>query len=179
MSGDEGSVLEELASLLPGVDDDPATSSSTTTSEPTALTPPAGDEEPRPIFWWATGKANEIEASMEYTAVFVEWLIAVYDLDRNIIPACWTSHPDLVQELWALAMAHRAAHTSDDGWAPIQWAGYLDTTRRRLKERDGTKTCMREHKAPLGDAYQDARRATYPHRIPDWTWPTTTTKETS
>lgn len=163
---DNDSVLGELDSLLPDVSD-----LAKVPAPPTSAATP-----PRAIFWWATATPVELATSLEYTATFVEWLIAVYQIPRTLIPVCWTAHPDLVQELWALAMSHRAAHEDQQGMGPAQWAGYLDNTLRRLRDRDETNTCTPTHTPPLADNHRDARRATYGSPIPTWSWPSATTK---
>src|SRR5690606_32328973 len=54
------------------------------------------------VGWWATATPAQVGEWMADLTYWTEWLITTYELHHDVVPACWTLHPGLVQELWAL-----------------------------------------------------------------------------
>ena len=72
------------------------------------------------VSWWATANDNQLAQWMDELAYWVEWLVATYELNHNFVPACWTLHPALVQELWALQCLHVLNHTGGAGTSALR-----------------------------------------------------------
>ncbi len=135
-------------------------------------------------FWWGRSELTDRRDALTYTITFVEWLLAVWRWEKKLIPPCWVHHPDIVQEMWALALAHRGLHTIDNPTGPAQWLSYLDLQRRRLQDNNAAAGCTtRGHHeliAPNPNATRD-RLASYgegdqatpelPLSVRRWSWP--------
>lgn len=135
-------------------------------------------------FWWGRSQLTDRREALTYTITFVEWLLAVWRWEKKLIPPCWIRHPDIVQEMWALALAHRALHAIDNPAGPAQWLSYLDLQRRRLQDNNAAAGCAtRGHHeliAPNPAAARD-RLASYgegdqttpelPLTVQGWSWP--------
>jgi len=109
---------------------------------------------------------------------WTEWLITTYELHHDLVPACWTLHPGLVQELWALRCLHALNHQPGSGPntlpGPITFAASFAAWRERIRLMfPNLESCRTGHQPFLGDNYQTARREQYPHTAQDfrWRWP--------
>lgn len=138
---------------------------------------------PTPMLWPRSLNEDRVKA-LEFTVWFVEWLLAVWRLEKRLVPPCWVQHPDLVHELWALGMSYYDSHTMPNPGGPAQWLLYLDYQRRRLAENKGAQGCAtRGSHELIGNTDRDTaqRLATYgvgdagspelPVAIGPWTWP--------
>ncbi|MET7391883.1 hypothetical protein ABZS66_00080 [Dactylosporangium sp. NPDC005572] len=87
---------------------------------------------------------------------WVDWAVDRFTLTEEI-PACWPTHPPLVEELTALAAAwHLAYDPRAAADAPLRWLEALARARTRLREWDDATRCRNgEH---------------HPRRV-DLTWP--------
>ncbi len=137
---------------------------------------PASSPRPggRRVFWWAKGEDADLQVTWYRLEYFVEWLFAVYAPSAQEIPDCWTRHPDVVQELWALMLAHDAWHASEeDPLGPIQFAGQWAQTRTRLQLRpDGAVCASSGHRPGIRADDTAERRGSYPVPRPyGWAWP--------
>ncbi len=161
--------------LLDNLDDgEPATDDGADDGEPATENRPAV----RRVFWWAKGEDPDLQVAWYRLEYFVEWLFAVYAASAQEVPDCWARHPDVVQELWALMLAHDAWHASEeDPLGPIQFAGHWAATRTRLQLRpDGAVCAAGGHRTAIRGDDTEARRATYPVPRPyGWAWPPETT----
>jgi hypothetical protein len=129
------------------------------------------------VFAWADAPPATRYAALVRTQRFVEWLIATFDV-REIKP-CWTLHPAVVAELWALERLHHATHTlaADDPGAPVVFYNQVPTTRARLRTDTGMDSCTAiEHTVTVRELPDRvaARRATYETTerwTAVWAWP--------
>ncbi len=100
------------------------------------------DEIARPVCW-AILSPTEEKAELDRLTVWVTWLSHRYRIDRRILPDCWASHGDLVEELSALRTAWQ--HSYNGGAradAPAAWHTLLHTTRTRLRESVSETGCQ-------------------------------------
>lgn len=128
------------------------------------------------VFSWADAPYAIRTAALLRTQRFSEWLIAAFDV-REIKP-CWTQHPSVVAELWALERLHHATHTTTtDPSAPTVFYNQLPSTRARLRTDTGMDACTAtEHTVPVRELAERvaARRATYQTSerwTASWAWP--------
>ncbi|MBD3781227.1 MAG: hypothetical protein IE923_18445 [Micrococcales bacterium] len=128
------------------------------------------------VFSWQDAPDATRWAALIRVQRFTEWLIATFDV-REIKP-CWTLHPGVVAELWALERLHHATHVvSTDPGGPVAFLNQLPTTRARLRTDTGMDTCSStDHTVPMRELAErvDARRA--PYEVGDrftaaWAWP--------
>ena len=98
--------------------------------------PAAGPGRWRPICW-ADLDAEQTRASLHRLTGWVDWLIDRYGLAEQV-PACWASHPPLVEELAALhtawfgAYRHPQAQPADG----IYWHDGLERVLGRIRDWD-------------------------------------------
>lgn len=130
------------------------------------------------VSWWATATPAQINEWMADLTYWTEWLITTYELHHDLVPACWTLHPGLVQELWALRCLHALNHQPGSGAnalpGPITFAASFAAWRERIKVMfPNFESCRTGHKPFLGDSYEATRRAQYPYTAQDfrWRWP--------
>jgi len=69
----------------------------------------ARDEDQPPLASWLT--LDEPQRAEALLADLTDWLASVYRrYPDSGLPSCWAWHPDVVEELWWLRQAHRAAY---------------------------------------------------------------------
>lgn len=130
------------------------------------------------VSWWATATDDQLAQWMDELSYWVEWLVATYELNHNFVPACWTLHPALVQELWALHCLHVLNHMGGAGSnalaGPITFAASFASWRERIRELlPDLGNCRNGHQPTMGDRHRDERREQYPATAADfrWRWP--------
>ncbi|MEG3614651.1 hypothetical protein [Isoptericola haloaureus] len=104
------------------------------------------------VFSWMDADVATRAAAMQRLDRFVEWLCATFAFGEVITP-CWSLHPAIVQELWALERYHRLAH--DDGAnlaEPVRWLNQLASTRTRLGAEWRARACDYQHVEPIAEA---------------------------
>ncbi|RMI13223.1 hypothetical protein [Cellulomonas triticagri] len=129
------------------------------------------------VFAWMDADPATRHAALIRLARFVEWVISTFEV-REIKP-CWTAHPSVVVELWALERLHHATHVTnaDDGAAPVVFYNQLPVTRARLRTDTGMDACTTtDHTVPVRELADRvaARRATYDTTerwTATWAWP--------
>lgn len=128
------------------------------------------------VFAWQDATPATRHAALVRVQRFTEWLIATFDV-REIKP-CWTAHPAVVAELWALERLHHATHTATlDPSAPVVFYNQVPTTRARLRTDTGMDACTStEHTVAVREVPErvQARRATYDTSerwTASWAWP--------
>jgi hypothetical protein len=94
---------------------------------------------------WSTLEGEDARKAWAALREWVEWFTVRYRISESTVPACWWKHGQLVEELSALHIAHRAAfHSSDSGFGPIGWHERLSLTLPRLT-RAYAGGCARGH----------------------------------
>lgn len=127
------------------------------------------------VFSWMDASEAEQFAAMARVARFVEWLRAVFALHE--LTPCWSLHPGVVLELWALERLHHATHVeTTEPSAPTAFYNQLAVVRARLRTEGEMSTCRTEHTPPIPEPVEavERRRATYdvPERVSArWAWP--------
>jgi hypothetical protein len=110
------------------------------------------------VFSWMDADPVQVAGATTHTARFVERLSAVFEVRE--IPACWSAHPAIVFELWALERFYRQVFvTGEDLSGPVAWCNQLAAVRARLREEYKAAACQTEagHQDPIG------KRATSVH----------------
>jgi hypothetical protein len=136
------------------------------------------------VFSWMDADPVQVAGATARTARFVEWLSAVFEVRE--IPACWSAHPAIMFELWALERFHRQVFvTGEDLSGPVAWCNQLAAVRARLREEYKAAACQTEagHQNPIGKTTTSvrARRARYTSSdsggaqpvLTWWGWPAT------
>lgn len=102
------------------------------------------------IAWATLDEAETADALMELED-WIQWLTSRYGLDHRHVPACWTGHGELIEELSALHTAwHRAFAPDAAGDAPLRWHEAFDAARSRLVDWVARTGCSpREHRPRL------------------------------
>ena len=114
-----------------------------------AAYPIAGDPA---VFSWMDAPAPVIAAAMQRLDRFVEWLCATFAFGEVITP-CWSLHPAIVQELWALERYYRLAFDAGANMAePVRWLNQLAGTRARLGGEWRARGCEYTHTEPIAEA---------------------------
>jgi hypothetical protein len=128
------------------------------------------------VFAWQDATPATRHAALVRVQRFTEWLIATFDV-REIKP-CWTLHPAVVAELWALERLHHATHVAAlDPSGPVVFYNQVPTTRARLRTDTGMDACTSsEHTVQVREVPDRvrARRATYETSerwTATWAWP--------
>lgn len=130
-------------------------------------------------------------AAMQRLDRFVEWLCATFAMHEVLTP-CWSRHPAIVVELWALERYFTATCVEGDNKAePARWLNQLAATRARLNTDWRARGCEYGHTEPIAEDADRvaARRAHYAehywpagivpqpseggHPWQRWTWPPT------
>jgi hypothetical protein len=85
---------------------------------------------------WNLAALNSTERTdvLQHLSEWVHWLVERYAL-ADLIPACWSRHGAMVEELLALHMAWRAAYLDPaaPGNAPLNWMEAFERARVRLQ----------------------------------------------
>ncbi len=143
------------------------------------------------VFSWMDAADATRTAAMQRLDRFVEWLCAVFAMHEVLTP-CWSRHPAVVFELWALERHFTAACIEGDNKAEVaRWLNQLGATRVRLNTEWRARDCEYGHADPVAEdpARVAARRAHYAAHfwptgdVPEpsegghiwqrWTWPPT------
>lgn len=104
------------------------------------------------VFSWMDAEPPIIAAAMQRLDRFVEWLCATFAFGEVITP-CWSAHPAIVQELWALERYYRLAHDAGANLAePVRWLNQLAATRTRLGAEWRARGCEYQHVEPIAEA---------------------------
>ena len=89
---------------------------------------------PLPVCWPALTPKERSE-QFQALADWINWLTACYTLDQRVIPACWSKHTALIEELSALRTAWLSAFAATaPGSAPLEWHSHFSTARQRLAD---------------------------------------------
>ncbi|MPZ64549.1 MAG: hypothetical protein GEU83_03190 [Pseudonocardiaceae bacterium] len=121
-----------------------------------------GQEAPRRLPSWLTVEDPQIAAGM--LDDLTGWLGTVYQqYQGGVLPSCWLWHPAVVEELWWLRQAHRAAYDGRDAnWRDV--GDWHDRQRpgvaRRIREAIGG--CELARHVTGGDRAQPTDPTTVP-----------------
>lgn len=144
------------------------------------------------VFSWMDAADATRAAAMQRLDRFVEWLCATFAMHEVLTP-CWSRHPAIVFELWALERHFTAACIEGDNKADVaRWLNQLAATRGRLNTEWRARNCEYGHVDPVAEdaGRVAARRADYAahywpigdvpeppdgggHPWQRWTWPAT------
>jgi len=116
-------------------------------------------------WWWAGLDAAAETALWKELGEFVLWLnnriLRHISSGVETIPGCWYLHPDGVEQLTALMVAHKAAHKAKSKRASpdlVDWfQRSLWPTLRSIEEHATWKRCLEEHH------HQDREVTAYTH----------------
>lgn len=89
---------------------------------------------PIPVCWPMLAGEEQVQ---QYEALddWATWLLDRYALDHRTIPACWSQHGALLEELSALRTAWVTAYSADSGGdAPLRWHAEFAAARHRLAD---------------------------------------------
>lgn len=95
------------------------------------------------------------EELWEQLTDWVDWIRSRYPLARKI-PACWTDHPEIIEELTALWLAWQAAYQDHDATltAAADWHDrWLPGMLYRLEHGPFALDCTNEHRPRPATAY--------------------------
>ena len=111
----------------------------------------AGSGAPAPLRWADLDRPTA-SALWLWLVAWVGWLADRFPVTADI-PACWPTHPPLVEELTALAAAWHAAYDPRaHPEAPLRWMEAFARSRQRLRDWDEHTRCRTgAHTAPGAD----------------------------
>lgn len=114
----------------------------------------ANRDAPRSWCWRSIGPQAEEELWAQLRD-WVNWLRRRYPLAKRI-PACWSDHPEVVEELTALWLAWQHAYADANAplSAPVEWHDHwLPGLLHRLEHGPHALNCSAEHTPRPSSAY--------------------------
>jgi hypothetical protein len=99
--------------------------------------------EPRIVCWKGLDASTTL-VETDRLSEWVDWASARYQLDYKTIPACWSQHGSLVEELSALRTLWLGCFEEDSAPSdPITFHRELEGALRRLREWNSRSGCTR------------------------------------
>lgn len=99
--------------------------------------------DPRVICWKGLDD-HTAQLETDRLSEWIDWVSARYQLDYKTIPACWSEHGSLIEELSALHTLWQGCFEADSAPSdPITFHRELDAALRRLREWNSRSGCTR------------------------------------